>query len=173
MSMLFFLSQPFRFGLIWAQNPNGIIGVDGDLPWRVPEDLAHFKAQTLGFSVLHGRKSYEALPPSVRPLPGRNNIVLTRDLHYHADGAHVIHDVETALAFSDNHPLWVVGGGELYQATIVHADVLVVTTIEVDILGDTYAPEIHRREWVSVQQTPWFTSKTGINFRIEEFRRDK
>ncbi|MGI4895085.1 MAG: dihydrofolate reductase, partial [Janthinobacterium lividum] len=85
-------------GLVWAQSANGIIGVDGRIPWRIPEDMAHFAALTMGSSVVMGRATWESLPPRFRPLPGRRNLVLSRDPGYVAEGAEVVHDLASARA---------------------------------------------------------------------------
>lgn len=167
------LSDEFRIGMIWAQTPNGVIGVDGGMPWRLPEDLAHFKATTLGHYVLHGRSSYEALPPSLRPLPGRKNIVLTTQEGYEAEGAIVAHSLEDAYTLTRGDPLWIVGGGHVYEQALDDADVLVISEVDLAIDGDTYAPRLNPHVWVCVQCTDWITSTTGLRFRVTEYRRSE
>src|SRR5690625_2706908 len=169
--VVFSLSAPFRIGLVWAQNLDGVIGVDGDLPWHLPEDLAHFKALTLGCVVIHGRKSYEALPSSVRPLPGRENVVVTRNAEYEAPGAVVVHSLEEAVRSAPGKPIWVVGGGLLYRKAVAFADVLVVTSVDVDTKGDTYAPDIDPAVWRQVQCLDWVRSIKGPRFKISEYRK--
>jgi dihydrofolate reductase len=87
-----------KLGLVYAQSRNGVIGHGGSLPWHLPEDLAHFKRTTLGAPVIMGRKTWESLPPRFRPLPGRRNIVITRDAHWHAGGAERAGSLDEALA---------------------------------------------------------------------------
>ncbi|HOW96069.1 MAG TPA: dihydrofolate reductase, partial [Mycolicibacterium fallax] len=94
--------------LIWAQSVSGVIGRDGDIPWQLPEDMAHFKELTLGHPVLMGRATWESLPPRFRPLPGRRNLVLTRDRAYRAEGAEVLTELPADL---DG---WVIGGAQVY-----------------------------------------------------------
>ena len=130
-------------GLIFARARNGVIGKDNTLPWHLPEDLAHFKATTLGQPVIMGRKTWDSLPPKFRPLPGRRNIVVTRNPDWHADGADVAHSVQEALRLcaADAHP-WVIGGAELYRLALPLADRVVVTEIDADFDGDAYAPSL-------------------------------
>src|SRR5690606_7126476 len=106
-------------GLIWAESVGGIIGSDGALPWHLPEDLAHFKELTLGSPVIMGRKSWDALPERFRPLPGRRNVVVTRNAQWQAEGAEVALSVDAALALAsepDAHTVWVIGGAQVFAA---------------------------------------------------------
>ncbi|WP_432489031.1 dihydrofolate reductase [Kineococcus sp. SYSU DK018] len=161
-------------GLVWAQSPDGVIGDGGRLPWRVPEDLAHFKRLTTGTTVLMGRATWESLPPRLRPLPERRNVVLTRDRSWTAEGAEVAHDLDAALddalAAGD---AWVAGGGQVYRAALARADRLVVTDVDVRVAGDTTAPEVGDG-WVLVSQDPahgWATSAVGPRFRVRTLER--
>ncbi|XCB29593.1 dihydrofolate reductase [Arcanobacterium hippocoleae] len=124
-------------GLIWAQGNERVIGKDGTIPWRLPEDLAMFKAATFGNPVIMGRKTWESLPPKQRPLPGRANYVLTRDSSYHPAGAAVGNDLnqilKQAAAENPDKIIWVIGGAHVYAQALQYADVLVVTNIDVDI----------------------------------------
>lgn len=161
---------PFRVGMIWAQDARGAIGIDGSLPWHIPEDLAHFKAMTRGHVVVHGRKSYEALPAKFRPLPGRDNAVLTRDLAYDAPGAEVIHGLEEYLTAATT-PVWIVGGGEVYTQAMEFADLLLITEVDTVIGADTYAPTIDPHAWHTHHVTDWVESTKGLRFRVREYRR--
>jgi dihydrofolate reductase len=97
--------------LIYARSRNGMIGRDGQLPWHLPADLAHFKQTTLGQAVVMGRKTWDSLPERFRPLPGRTNIVITRQTGWHAPGALVAHSLEQAMSLCPAPgPLWVIGG---------------------------------------------------------------
>ena len=111
-------------GLIWAQARGGVIGDGGGIPWHIPEDMKFFRETTAGGTVLMGRRTWDSLPPRFRPLPGRTNIVVTRDRSWRADGAVVQHDL--ALPEGD---VWVMGGGEIYAAVIDSADVIAVTEV--------------------------------------------
>lgn len=168
---LFALSGPFSVGMIWAESANGVIGAEGTLAWQIPEDLAHFRAVTRGYAVLHGRKSYEALPAKFRPLPGRRNLVLTRDRGYCAHGAEVVHSLAEAERLLAGTPVWIVGGGQVYDRAMPRADVLVVTEVDLEVAGDTYAPVIDAEVWQPRQTTERITSSTGIDFRVVEYRR--
>jgi len=106
--------------LIWAQSANGVIGADGQLPWRIPEDLAHFRMLTDGGTVVMGRATWESLPPRFRPLPGRRNVVLTRQQDWSAPGAVVAHTLDEALTSADGD-VWVIGGASVYAAALPRA----------------------------------------------------
>lgn len=154
-------------GLVWAQAANGVIGADGTLPWHLPEDLARFKALTTGSTVVMGRATWESLPASVRPLPGRRNVVLTRQPGWEAPGAVVAASLDEALAGADGD-VWVIGGGSVYRAALPRADRLVVTELDRPVPGDTYAPELGPR-WRVVGRDPadgWHRSVTGLEYRV-------
>src|SRR4051794_21120002 len=106
--------------LVWAQSANGIIGAGGEMPWHVPEDLAHFKHVTAGRPVIMGRRTWDSLPERFRPLVGRRNIVVTRQQQFAAEGVEVAHSVEDALALAadDDGIVWVIGGAEIFAAVI-------------------------------------------------------
>ncbi|GAA1610068.1 dihydrofolate reductase [Leucobacter chromiireducens] len=166
-----------RIGLIWAEAAGGAIGRDGDMPWHLPEDLAHFKRTTLGAPVIMGRRTWESLPARVRPLPGRDNIVVTRTPEYAAPGARLAESLEAALAqlrhsTAGDVDAWVMGGGQLYRAALPVATELVVTRIALEVPdADTFAPEIGA-EWQRVEAGPEQVSATGLHFHIERWRRD-
>lgn len=164
------LQEPFRMGMIWAQTRDRVIGKDGTLPWHIPEDLAHFKAVTNGFPVLHGRKSYDALPQPFRPLPGRRNLVLTRDRDYSSPGIEVVHSLQEVQELLAGEPMWVVGGGVVYEQAMRYADLLVVTEVDLDVDGDAFAPQIGP-EWAVVEESEWIVSRRGPTFRVLAYRR--
>ncbi|MFT3719867.1 dihydrofolate reductase [Pseudorhodoferax sp.] len=131
------------FHLIWAQAANGVIGKDNALPWRLPEDMAHFKAVTAGCPVLMGRRTWESLPPKFRPLPGRRNLVLTRQAGWQADGATRVATLDAAAAAcAPDARIWVTGGAEVYALALLRASTAVITEIEADFDGDTCAPAL-------------------------------
>jgi dihydrofolate reductase len=157
--------------LIWAQARNGVIGADGRLPWRLPEDMALFRELTMGGTVVMGRRTWESLPERFRPLPGRTNVVLTSDPDWAADGATRAGSVEEVLA--DHDSLWVIGGGTVYGEFLPHADQLVVTEVDLDVDGDTWAPAVGP-EWTPTGRTPddgWATSATGLGYAVSEYAR--
>ncbi len=166
-------NHPAGLGMIWAQDADGGIGLDGDMPWYLPEDMAHFRSSTRGLPVLMGRIQWESLEPKFRPLPGRENIVLTRDAHYEAPGAQVVSDLRQALALVADRWAWVIGGGQIYRQAMPFADELLVTTIDETFATDVSAPEIGS-EWHAAERTPatgWTESKTGTRFAITRFTR--
>ncbi|PQA78899.1 dihydrofolate reductase [Rhodoferax sp. TS-BS-61-7] len=132
-----------RLHLIYARAANGVIGVNGTLPWHLPEDLAHFKRTTLGCPVIMGRKTWDSLPPKFRPLPGRTNIVVTRQPDWNETGAQPVPDLRKALQFCEQSTdVWVIGGAQLYALTEPLASTAVVTEIEQDFAGDAFAPTL-------------------------------
>lgn len=168
-------------GLVWAQTGSGVIGKGGTMPWHVPEDLQHFSRLTKGHPVIMGRKTWESFPAKYRPLPGRTNIVVTRQ-HGWADspearGAVVVSSLDAALLESQFAPggqnVWIIGGGEIYRQSMDIANVAVVTVIDTDTDGDTYAPEFGEA-WNLEATEPaegWLTSENGTNYRIATWRR--
>lgn len=131
--------------MIVAHADNRIIGKNNDMPWHLPADLAYFKKATLGKPIIMGRKTYESIG---RPLPGRKNIVITRDSNYQAQGIDVVHSVADALALvSDVEEAMVIGGGAIYQHCLPEAQRLYITHINADIEGDTYFPEYDLKDW--------------------------
>ena len=158
-------------GLIWAQTPTGVIGDGGAIPWRLPEDMAHFRAVTDGHPVIMGRATWLSLPERFRPLPGRTNIVLSRDPAFVAPGAHVAPSLEAALAFAHDEAAaagvdaWVIGGAAVYAAALPFADVLVVTEVDLDVAGDAFAPPTDPGEWEAATG-PWLESRTGLRYRF-------
>ncbi|WP_136605920.1 dihydrofolate reductase [Paenibacillus dokdonensis] len=135
---------------IWAMGENRVIGRNNGLPWRLPRDMAFFKEQTMGKKVLMGRKTWESF--GGKPLPGRTNIILTRDPEYTAPGAQIIHTIDEALGLGNEEELMVIGGSEIYRALLPNADCLVVTKIDEIFEGDTFFPEINESEWKCVQE---------------------
>ncbi len=148
-----------QIGLIYARAANGVIGKDGAMPWHLPEDLAHFRQLTQCCPVIMGRKTWDSLPPRFRPLPGRRNIVLTRQGGWQADGAEVAADLDQALALCGSAPqVWVIGGGQVYAQALGAAQRIEVTEIHQDFEGDAHAPtldagwvETARQDGVSAQ----------------------
>lgn len=153
--------------LVWAQSRNGVIGDGGVLPWRLPEDLAHFRAVTAGGAVVMGRKTWNSLPDRFRPLPGRLNIVLTRR-EWNAEGALVVHALDDAFLAAGGREVFVIGGLDVFEQALDRADVLEVTEIDADFSGDTQAPTIPPG-WVVNDADPasgWRTSETGLEYRF-------
>jgi dihydrofolate reductase len=157
-------------GLIWAQTPDGVIGVDNRIPWRVPEDMANFKQVTLGHPVVMGRRTWDSLPPRFRPLSGRRNIVVTRQPDWAAEGAERSASLPEALALTAPDDVWIMGGGEIYRAAMEYATELLVTEIDLAVAGDAYAPSVDSH-WQADADTPWQQSSAGPRYRIRRFTR--
>ena len=130
-----------KISLIVAMAANRAIGLDNKMPWHLSADLKKFKAITMGSPIVMGRKTYESIG---RPLPGRSNIIISRNLDYQQAGCLVFNDIKAAIEASskDAEEIFIIGGAELYKATLPHADNLYLTLINQDFNGDTFFPEI-------------------------------
>lgn len=145
--------------LVVAVGRNGVIGGDGQLPWRLPSDLKRFKAVTMGKPMLMGRKTFAAIG---RPLPGRETIVLTRDPVFTVPGIHVVHDLDAGLQLASARAramgadeVIVAGGGELYRQTLPLASRLDVTEVELSPAGDATFPPVDPAIWCEISRTPF------------------
>lgn len=162
---------------IWTQTRNGVIGRQGDMPWYAPEDLAHFKALTLGAPVLMGRVTWESLPPRFRPLPGRLNLVITRSVSQveEKDGAVWVPSLDAALEAAQTlaqeaRTYWIIGGGSLYAEALSRTDLPAVaggqvtrlerTLFGLELPGDTYAPELGA-DWTLLAEGAPIRSEKG------------
>ncbi len=156
-------------GLVWAQSTSGVIGRGGDIPWRVPEDLARFKQVTMGHTVVMGRRTWESLPARVRPLPGRRNVVLSRRTDYMADGAEVVDSLEQALTEPET---WVIGGEQIYLLALPLATRCEVTEVAIDLRrddDDVLAPVLDET-WLGATGE-WRLSRSGLRYRFHSYRR--
>jgi dihydrofolate reductase len=134
-----------KISVIVAMAANRVIGHENRLPWHLPADLKHFKATTLGKPVVMGRRTWESIG---RPLPGRTNIVITRDTAYTAEGCVVVHSLDEAIrAAGEAAELMIIGGAELYHQALPQADTLHLTLIHGEFAGDTHFPEWRQDEW--------------------------
>lgn len=132
--------------LLVAMDKNRLIGKDNDLPWRLPADLAYFKRVTMGHPIIMGRKTYDSIG---RPLPGRENIIVTRDTSYKMEGCKVIHSIEEIVKMrkESEQELFVIGGAEIFKEILPYSDRLYITEIEEEFEGDTYFPAFDKSEW--------------------------
>lgn len=161
---------PPRLHLIYARAANGVIGKDGALPWHLPEDMAHFKRTTLGCPVIMGRKTWDSLPPRFRPLPGRTNIVITRQPHWSESGAEPARNLQDALRICEHAAdVWVIGGAQLYALAEPLAHTAVVTEIEQDFAGDAWAPTLGA-DWREVARERHI-SATGMAYSFVTYHR--
>lgn len=156
-------------GLIWAQSTSGVIGRANGIPWRLPEDQARFKELTLGHTVVMGRLTWESLPAKVRPLPGRRNVVVTRQADFVADGATVVGSLDDGLADGDS---WVIGGAQIYALALPMASRCEVTEVDVPLTredDDAVAPVLDEA-WVGTAGE-WLTSASGLRYRFASYVR--
>lgn len=149
--------------LVVARATNGVIGRNGDLPWRISADLKRFKALTMGSAMIMGRRTFDSLP---KVLPGRRHIVLTRDRNWSAPGAEVAHSVDEALSLAESEPISIIGGAEIFELFLPHADRLELTEVHGEIAGDTFMAdprttgewrEVAREAHPAEEETPAFT----------------
>lgn len=155
--------------LIVARARNGVIGRDNTLPWRLPEDLAHFKRTTMGAPVIMGRKTWESIG---RPLPGRRNIVVSRNPHLRIDGGETAASLEDALRLCvgvDN--VFLIGGAQLYEQALPSADRLVVTEIDADVEGDAFFPAIDPQQWVVTEREVHRSEANGFDYAFVTYER--
>src|SRR5690606_308269 len=137
--------------LLVAMDKNRLIGKDNDLPWRLPADLAYFKRVTMGHPIIMGRKTYDSIG---RPLPGRENIIVTRDTSYKMEGCKVIHSIDEILKLNEEHDqeLFVIGGAEIFKEILPYSDRLYITEIDEEFEGDTYFPAFDKSEWKVISE---------------------
>ena len=142
-----------RVSLVAAVARGGVIGRDGGLPWRLPEDMAHFRELTTGHAVVMGRRTWESLPDRFRPLPDRRNVVVTRNPSWREDGVERAGSLEDALALlAAEKRVFVIGGGAIFAEALPHADELDLTEIDLDVDGDTCFPDWDRDAFEQVSR---------------------
>lgn len=156
--------------LIWAMSSNGAIGLNNQLPWRLPADLKFFKSQTIGKTMLMGRKTWESM--GSKPLPGRHSMVLTGDTSYVAEGAEVVHSIEEARKVAVDEELMVIGGAGVFKHFLPLADRLLVTRIDEDIQGDVFFPHFDWNEFALVHEEQGTKDeKNPFNYRFLTYTR--
>ena len=161
-----------NINLIFARSANGVIGRDGNMPWHLPEDLAHFKRLTQGLPVIMGRKTWDSLPPKFRPLPGRTNIVITRQQNWLAQGAQVAHSLAEALTLCGRiDEAWVIGGAQIYAEALPLAVRVEVTEIAQHVAGDAFAPALDA-SWIEMARHAQVSS-TGMGFSFVSYARPR
>ncbi|MDD7805661.1 MAG: dihydrofolate reductase [Endozoicomonas sp. (ex Botrylloides leachii)] len=145
-----------KVAMIAAVAENNAIGINNKMPWYLPDDLLYFKSVTMGKPIIMGRKTFESLG---KPLPGRTNIVITRDQQYCCDGIRVVHSIEDALSLAENialvegvDELMVIGGAEIYQQALPKAERLYLTRVYQSFNGDAFFPEFNNSEWNEVSR---------------------
>jgi dihydrofolate reductase len=165
-----------RLHLIFARTKSGVIGKDNALPWHLPEDLAHFKRTTLGCPVIMGRKTWDSLPPKFRPLPGRTNVVVTRQPDWTGTDAtgtrHALRadSLEQAMQLCGEAPdVWVIGGAQLYALALPMASTAVVTEIDLETQGDAFAP-LFDEQWHESSRIN-HVAANGLHYRFITMQR--
>ncbi|MBX3657776.1 MAG: dihydrofolate reductase [Ramlibacter sp.] len=157
-----------KINLIWAQARHRVIGKDNAIPWRLPEDMARFKALTMGCPVIMGRKTWDSLPPRFRPLPGRRNLVITRSTDWSQNGAEPMPSLDAALQICEHNPdVWVIGGAEVYAQALPLAHRVALTDIDADFEGDAYAPAL-QVHWQEVSRAR-HTSSNGLVYSFVDY----
>lgn len=185
--------RPIRVNLIWAQSRStdgrdGAIGFEGAMPWHLAEDMKHFKDLTISHPVIMGRRTWESLGERYRPLPNRDNIVISHDDHYRARGATVVSSIDDALDLArqeaipddgiERNELWVIGGAQIFREALPFADKAFITEIDAEFPADTFAPPLHELVeaglWQVAGETGWMkpAKDTGIaGYRFVEYER--
>ena len=152
-----------NINLIFARSANGVIGKNNAMPWHLPEDLAHFKKLTLGSPVLMGRKTWDSLPPKFRPLPGRSNVVITRQTDWQAEGATTAGSLQAALTLcQSSSEVWIIGGAQIYAQAEPLASRIEVTHIDKNYEGDAFAPRLGP-QWLPIHRED-HVSSIGLNY---------
>ena len=163
-----------RINIIVATSKNLVIGKDNDLPWRLPTDLKHFKKITEGHWVVMGRKCWLSIPEKFRPLPNRENIVVSRDKEFNAIGASQINDLETLLVSfkntSKNKDVFIIGGAQIYKQSFDYADTLYLTEIDDEVDGDTFLEGFNKDEWV-LESVSDYIEENGFKFRFNKYQK--
>jgi dihydrofolate reductase len=156
--------------IICAMDQNRLIGKNNALPWHLPGDLAFFKQTTMGRPILMGRKTYESIG---RPLPGRQNIIITRDEHYQVQGCDCCSSIEAALELAAEHEeIMLIGGASLYQQTLERAEQLYITHIHAAFEGDAWFPDFNPKSWLEVwREDHSADEKNGYDFSFVKYSR--
>lgn len=155
--------------LIAAMGNNRTIGLDGRMPWHLPAELQHFKNATMGKTIVMGRKTWESIG---RPLPGRQNIVISRNTGFIAEGADVCDSFEAAIEMSEADEVMVIGGGQLYTAALPLAQAMILTLIDIEPEADTWFPEWDERHWYQTEEQCFPANEDNkLAYRIVKFKR--
>ncbi len=161
-----------EIALIYARAANGVIGHNGTMPWHLPEDLAHFKQLTQGHPVIMGRKTWDSLPARFRPLPGRSNIVITRQDNWHEIGTQRASSMRESLLFAEqtgSTTAWIMGGAQIYAQALPLATRIEMTEIAQDFAGDAHAPTLGP-EWLETARTS-HVAANGLPYHFVTLRR--
>ena len=155
--------------LIVAHDLNRVIGKDNKMPWHIPSELAYFKEKTMGKAIVMGRNTFESIG---RPLPGRLNVIITRNLSYEHEGVTVVHSIEDAIRVATEYheDVMIIGGEQIFKEVLPYADLLYVTRIEKKYQGDTFFPP-YENDWVIDSSSDTITTEDGLNYTYLIYRR--
>jgi dihydrofolate reductase len=158
-----------RITIVAAMGRNRAIGLNGELPWHLPRELRHFKETTLGKPIVMGRRTWQSIG---RALPGRQNLVVTRDAAFRAEGCDVLGSLEAAVAAARGTEVMIIGGGQLYEQTMEHADRMVLTLVDCEPPADTWFPEWREEDWRQVaERKERADERNPFDYRVIELTR--
>jgi dihydrofolate reductase len=159
------------FQIIAAMDRNRGIGLNNKMPWRLPADFAYVKQVTMGHTLLMGRKTFESIG---KPLPGRDNVIMTQRTDYRPEGCEIVHSVEEALAAYQGKEVFIFGGAEIYKQFLPYADRMYITEIDHEFEVDTYFPEVNMSDWTEVSRTQGVKDeKNPYNYAFVVYERQK
>ncbi len=155
--------------LIVVHDLNRVIGQNNKMPWHIPNELAYFKEKTMGKAIVMGRSTFESIG---RPLPGRLNIVITRNTSYEVEGVTVVHSIEEAIEAANKHheEVMIIGGEQIFKEVLPYADLLYITLIEHEFEGDTFFPS-YEQEWEVISTSEQHTTDSGIKYTYMLYKR--
>ena len=155
--------------LIVVHDLNRIIGQDNKMPWHIPNELAYFKEKTMGKAIVMGRSTFESIG---RPLPGRLNIVITRNTSYDAEGVTVVHSIEEAIDVANRHheEVMIIGGEQIFNEVLPYADLLYITLIEHEFEGDTFFP-FYEQDWEVISTSEQHSTDSGLKYTYMLYKR--
>ena len=165
---LYFILDTIMIAILAAVAENGVIGVDNDLPWHLPEDLKKFKELTTGKVVVMGRKTYESIIKRLgKPLPNRKNVVITRQTGYKAlPDVDIFYNLEDALNANKSNDIFIIGGGEIFKQSIDKANMMYITHVHETYEGDSRFPKIDMKNWKLIEEE----KRNGFSFAIYKRR---
>ena len=155
--------------LIVVHDLNRVIGQDNKMPWHIPNELAYFKEKTMGKAIVMGRSTFESIG---RPLPGRLNIVITRNASYDAEGVTVVHSIEEAIEIANKHheEVMIIGGEQIFKEVLPYADLLYITLIEHEFVGDTFFPS-YEQDWEAISTSEQHSTDSGLKYTYMLYKR--
>ncbi|WP_229414713.1 dihydrofolate reductase [Zemynaea arenosa] len=157
-----------QLSIVVAIDKAGGIGLNNQLPWRLPEDLAHFKRVTSGHAILMGRKTYDSIG---RPLPNRRNIVITRNAQWAAEGVQTADSLTAALRLSAGSPAYIIGGAQIFAESMDMVDQLIVTEIDKTFECDTFFPAIDKDKWVETARELHYSETNACDYAFVTYTR--